>query len=187
MPSYHPKKSKPSWNEPWKRCRWHWEVRGDFHGMEVGKWVRTFWGTNVMVGCLGFFGGEVAVPGICIRSFGKQRNLDERVPNLQIYSKFRPKKRTCFLFAGSFFFFKSCFCGFSGQEDDVPKRAEKERNSSIDQRMPRWLRILNFHISLWNDGTKNSFDRFLRNKVNPHRYSSFFFEIMKTNGVKDVF
>ena len=40
--------------------------------------------------------------------------------------------------------------------------------------MPRWLRILNFHISLWNNGTKNSFDRFLRNKVNPHRYSSFF-------------
>ena len=68
---------------------------------EVGKNVL---GNNVMVGCLVFFGGEVAAPGICIRSFGKQRNLGERVPNLQISSKFRPKKRTCFLFAGSFFF-----------------------------------------------------------------------------------
>ena len=59
MPSYHPKKSKPSWNEPWKRCRWHWEVRGDFRGMEVGKWVRTFWGTMSWLVAWVFFEGKL--------------------------------------------------------------------------------------------------------------------------------
>lgn len=90
---------------------------------EVGKNVL---GNNVMVGCLGVFGGEVAVPGICIRSFGKQRNLGERVPNLQMNSKFRPKKRTCFLFAGSFYFLNLVFADFRGKKMMFQKGPKKK-------------------------------------------------------------
>lgn len=151
---------------------------------EVGKNVL---GNKCHGWLLGFFWRGSCCSRNLYPKFRKATQSRRKGTQLTDLFEISPQKKDMFFVCREFFFFKSCFCGFSGQEDDVPKRAEKERNSSIDQRMPRWLRILNFHISLWNDGTKNSFDRFLRNKVNPHRYSSFFFEIMKTNGVKDVF
>ena len=83
-------------------------------------------GNNVMVGCLGFFGGEVAVPGICIRSFGKQRNLGERVPNLQINSKFRPQKKDMFFVCREFFFFNLVFADFRGKKMMFQKGPKKK-------------------------------------------------------------
>ena len=89
---------------------------------EVGKNVL---GNNVMVGCLGFFGGEVAVPGICIRSFGKQRNQAKGYPTYRLIRNFAPKKGNVFCLPGVFFS-NLVFADFRGKKMMFQKGSKKK-------------------------------------------------------------